>query len=240
MSSGRIYSGITAVTAELAELGVPKERTHPVEGYRYRSIDDLLAALAPLLAKHRVCIFPRVLDRQTREKKADGEATACSTVLRVAFDFVSAEDGSRHVAKVVGEALDPTDKGSSKALTAAYKNAVVQTFCIPSGISDDPEKPGVSPKSLRLPEPPQGWILWGAEIQDIVRSCETEAAIQLVQERNRDLLMSVGREMPSVYRDLGAAFERRREEIRSRLRLARRNGAGRRSAKSSKRDAEHV
>ena len=68
MAAPSIYGAINAVTAELAGSGIAKNRTNLVEGYKYRSIDDVLNRLAPLLAKHRLCVLPRVVDRTTFDR----------------------------------------------------------------------------------------------------------------------------------------------------------------------------
>jgi hypothetical protein len=65
-------------------------------------------------------------------------------------------------------------------------------------------------------EPMQGWTQWCLDIEDIVALCESEQAISIVQERNRDLLKALAREQPKLYAELGQAFVRRREILASR------------------------
>jgi hypothetical protein len=48
------------------------------------------------------------------------------------FNFVSALDGSKHTVKTFGEAMDSADKATNKAMSAAYKYAAFQAFCIPT------------------------------------------------------------------------------------------------------------
>jgi hypothetical protein len=45
---------------------------------------------------------------------------------------VSAEDGSMHTAIAYGEAMDSGDKATNKAMSAAYKYACMEVFCIPT------------------------------------------------------------------------------------------------------------
>ena len=131
--------------------------------------------------------------------------------------MTSVDDGSVHTVAVYGEALDPSDKATAKAMSAAYKSAMVQTFCIPVASSEDPD--GSSPRVSRRThssEPVQGWQQWAREIEDIVGICESDPAIDLVQERNRGLLRSLSREQPALYRELGESFEARRETLQKR------------------------
>ena len=62
----------------------------------------------------------------------------------------------------------------------------------------------------------QGWEQWARDIEDIIASCESEAAIDLVQERNRELLKSLSRERQDLYRELGEAVVARREAFQQR------------------------
>ena len=59
------------------------------------------------------------------------------TTLKVEFDFVSAEDGTKHVITTYGEAMDSADKSTNKAMSAAYKYACFQAFCIPTEGDND-------------------------------------------------------------------------------------------------------
>ncbi|GGE03065.1 hypothetical protein GCM10011515_23340 [Tsuneonella deserti] len=63
----RVYSAITAVAGALACDGVAKTRLNTRDQYLYRSIDDVLERLAPLLAQNRLCILPRVHERHTTD-----------------------------------------------------------------------------------------------------------------------------------------------------------------------------
>ena len=101
-------------------------------------------------------------------------------------------------------------------MSAAYKSAMVQTFCIPLAGSEDPDRssPRVSSRT-HAAEPVQGWQQWARDIEDIVGLCESEQAIDLVQERNRDLLTALSREQADLYRELGECFRARREALRS-------------------------
>ena len=63
MASPSVYGAIAAIIGELAQTGISKSRLNTIDDYRYRSIDDITGALAPLLAKYRLCVLPRVSKR---------------------------------------------------------------------------------------------------------------------------------------------------------------------------------
>jgi hypothetical protein len=94
-------------------------------------------ALSPLLSKHGLCILPRVTDRQVIERQNRQGTALFYVTLTVEFDFVAAEDGSKHTVITVGEAMDSGDKASNKAMSAAYKYAAFQAFCIPTEGDND-------------------------------------------------------------------------------------------------------
>ena len=217
MAAPSVYASINAVSAELAEHGIAKTHVNEVDDYQYRSIDDVLDRLAPVLAKHRLCVLPRALKRTIAERQDEGQRVLFHVSLKVAFTLTSVDDGSCHVVKAYGEALDPSDKATAKAMSAAYKTAMIQTFCIPLAGSEDPDR--ASPRATsrtHVPEPVQGWEQWARDIEDIVGLCESEQAIDLVQDRNRDLLRALGREQQELYRQLGDSIGARRAMLRQR------------------------
>ena len=216
MSAPSVYAAINAVSAELAQHGIAKSRTNEADDYKYRSIDDVLDRLAPLLAKHRLCVLPRVLKRSVEELRDEAGHTMFHVSLKVAFALTSVDDGSAHVVKLYGEALDVSDKATAKAMSAAYKSAVVQTFCIPIVGAEDPDRSSPRTSSrTHSAEPIQGWLQWIRDIEDIVGICESVQAIDLVQERNRDLLKALSRERADLYRELGECFGARREALQN-------------------------
>lgn len=133
----KVYLAISEVAAKLAKSGISKDRKNDQQGYKFRGIDDVYNALAPFLAEHKLCILPTVLARECVERTtAKGTALFYVTV-RVRFDVVSAEDGSKHEVVTYGEAMDTGDKATNKAMSAAYKYAAMQTFCIPTEGDND-------------------------------------------------------------------------------------------------------
>lgn len=130
---------------------------------------------------------------------------------------MSADDGSSHIVEVYGEALDSGDKGTAKAMSAAYKLAMLQAFCIP--VQDSVDADSISHKlaaKSHAPEPVQGWEQWVRDINDIAEVCESQQAIDVVQDRNRGLLKSLSRERAPLYAELGECFAKRRQVLRDR------------------------
>jgi hypothetical protein len=133
-----VYKAINAVQGELAQTGIAKNRKNMQgSGYMFRGIDDVYNALSPLLAKHGLCIMPRILKRELIERQSQKGGALFYVTVEAEFDFVCAEDGSTHTVRTFGEAMDSGDKATNKAMSAAYKYAAFQAFAIPTEGDND-------------------------------------------------------------------------------------------------------
>ena len=216
MRPPEVYRAINAVTAALAGEGIAKSRTNAIELYQYRSIDDVLNRLAPLIAEHRLCILPRVLERIITDRPSSATPMRVNILLRVAFDLVSVEDGSVHIVEAYGEALDDGDKGTAKAMSAAYKAVMLQAFCIPVAGTEDADAgmtARVARPSVLAGEPVEGWEQWAQGVMDTLGICESIAAVDRVQSGKRPQLRAISRERPDLYSALGECFARQREAL---------------------------
>lgn len=159
----KVYEKIAAVTAEMSRIGISKDSRNAQQGYMFRGIDAVYGTLSPLLAKHGLCILPRVVDRAVTERETKSGGVLFYSVLRVEFDFVAAEDGSKHTVCTVGEAMDSGDKSSNKAMSAAYKYACFQAFCIPTEGDNDAD----AHTHEVVQRAPDGYDRWKADIQAV-------------------------------------------------------------------------
>lgn len=132
-----VYSAIIKVMKAIGSSGISKDRKNEQQGYKFRGIDDVYNALNGILAEANLCILPRVLKRDVTERATQKGGVLFYVVLDMEFDFISAEDGSKHVVAVVGEAMDSADKATNKAMSAGYKYACMEAFCIPTEGDND-------------------------------------------------------------------------------------------------------
>lgn len=133
----QVYKAICAVAKEMSTEGISKARKNQQQGYSFRGIDDVYNSLAPMLARHSLVILPRMLSREVTERETAKGGTLFYVTVEAEFDFVSAEDGSKHTVRTFGEAMDSGDKATNKAMSAAYKYAAFQAFCIPTEGDND-------------------------------------------------------------------------------------------------------
>lgn len=173
-----VYQKIAVVQAELAKVGISKSRQNqaPGQNYNFRGIDEVYNTLAPLMANHGLCILPRIVEHSLNERgKTKNGAAIFSAVVTAEFDFVSADDGSIHVVRTMGEAMDSSDKATNKAMSAAYKYAALMTFAIPTeGDNDaDAHTPEVVATERPLPLSDGDW----AKIEMLVKATKTPVGV---------------------------------------------------------------
>lgn len=117
------------------------------QNYKFRSIDDFMTALNPAMAKAGVHIVPTVLQRITD----DSHTTSNNKVMRwvdVEMRFRIFGPAGDFVDVITwGEARDSADKGTNKAMTGAFKYAVMQAFMVPTQDLEDADQssPEVEP-----------------------------------------------------------------------------------------------
>jgi hypothetical protein len=124
-----IYRNIIAVMKEIGPLS--KDRKNTQQGYAFRGIDDLMNAISPVLSNHGV--FPTCLsvtDVLSENVTSKNGGAGYRQIRRYTFRFF-AEDGSFVDTTADGEAIDYGDKGSNKAYSVAYREAMFKMFVIP-------------------------------------------------------------------------------------------------------------
>lgn len=138
----KIYKQMLAVLADVGAIG--KNQKNVAQGYAFRGIDDMMNGLHPLFAKHGIFIIPDVIhEARTERATRDGKGVLIETLLTVKYTAY-ADDGSSVCGTVRGEGMDSGDKSSNKAMSAAFKYWLMQTFIVPTadiadGDRDDPQ-----------------------------------------------------------------------------------------------------
>lgn len=137
MSEGKIYAAINAVMNDVGAVG--KNDVNNFDKYKFRGIDAVMNALSPAMVKNHVFVTPEVLESSREERTNKNGGLMIYSVVKVKYTFYT-DDGSNVVAVVIGEAMDRSDKSTNKAMSAAFKYACFQTFCIPTEEMQDADK----------------------------------------------------------------------------------------------------
>lgn len=137
--AGLIHKAIVAIMA--TRPSVAKNRRNEKQGYAFRGIDDFYEELQAVMAEHGVHAYPaRIVDDTLMERKTEKGGTIIHVRQKTVVRFQHAEDASYVDVEVIGEAMDfGGDKASNKAMSAAMKYALRDTFLIPTGERTDTE-----------------------------------------------------------------------------------------------------
>ena len=153
-------SGINeAMLTVMREMGaIGKNQKNEQQKFKYRGISDIYDAAHKAMAAAGVYMLPEVLSHAREERAAKSGGNLIYTFLTVRYKFV-ATDGSFQECVVCGEGMDSGDKSSNKALAAAHKYAITQTFITPysemaDGDADTPEASTKQAGAMHTGNPP--------------------------------------------------------------------------------------
>lgn len=122
-----VYQRVLAVMADIDYI---QKGSKTVNGqYRFTSHDQVTAALHPHLVKHRLAVIPSMQDIVQ-----EGNRTQIKLFVR----FINVDNPiDEFTVSYPGYGVDSSDKGPGKAISYAYKYALLKTFNLETG--DDPD-----------------------------------------------------------------------------------------------------
>jgi hypothetical protein len=126
-----------ALNEVMKEVGaVAKKDRNASQGFNFRGIDAVVNAVSPALQKHGVIVVPSVEDYEYASVEIGKNRTVMGHVkVKVSYTFIGA-GGDAIKATVVGEAMDSGDKATAKAMSVAFRTALLQTLSLPT---DEPD-----------------------------------------------------------------------------------------------------
>lgn len=131
-----INERMVEVTKRIAREGIGKTRSNTHQGYKFRGVDEVMNAFAPLLADAGLYLRPAYSERTVIERQGKSGVLIYVTV-KGDFTFTDDKGDAVTVGPFYGEAMDSGDKATNKAMAAAFKYAMFQTFCVPlEGVTD--------------------------------------------------------------------------------------------------------
>ncbi len=141
MPPAEIYKLMPLVIRDVG--AIPKANQNKAQNYRFRSIDDVLNAIHPVLVQHNVAISFETTDYKTdvttrKVGNKESQVYRATLLMRVTF---WASDGSSITSTAAGEGLDyGGDKATNKAMSAAFKYACFFGLAIPFVETDDSDR----------------------------------------------------------------------------------------------------
>jgi hypothetical protein len=160
-----IHQRLVAILAALPAIG--KDAYNQQQQFHYRSHDQVLNALNPLLAAFGVFVVPYVMKRSTAQRATRSGGVMYEVNLHVQYEFFGLA-GDSVQASAWGEGTDSGDKATNKAMTMAFKNVIAQVFAVSTEEAQDSD--GTTPEATtgrvsghqshpqgqRAPGPPPG------------------------------------------------------------------------------------
>lgn len=121
----------------MKEIGpVTKDQKNVQQGFKFRGIDQFVNALHPALVRNGVFMSPECVSENHELKevvRSTGKAGVDKHVsIQMKYHFYAEDGSSVTVGPIPAEGLDSGDKATNKALSAALKYALIQTFSIPT------------------------------------------------------------------------------------------------------------
>jgi hypothetical protein len=137
--------------AVMQDVGaVRKGEKNAAQGFNFRGIDSVVNAVAPALKKNGVLVVPALQSVEYAQVEVGKNRTPmlqCRVIVQYVF---AAEDGTTLAASVAAEALDSGDKATAKAMSVAFRTALLQALCLPTD-EPDPDH-DVYERAAQLPE----------------------------------------------------------------------------------------
>ena len=147
--TGQIHEALAAVMADCTHVAKRDRNDH--QRFMFRGIDAVVNAVGPILREHHVTVRPVVqhVSYDVVQTTTGKPATAC----RVIVDYVfGAPDGSEITATVAAEAWDSGDKAAPKAMSVAFRTALLQTLALPT---DEPDPDSHTFERQQVTQQPQ-------------------------------------------------------------------------------------
>ena len=139
---------IAAISGELG--AIPKTRPPgSTVSYAFRSIDDVMNALNPLLSSAGVTITGKVIERSlTTIVSKSGTTGYCAEVI---YELTVSDGNEQYTTEEWAMSIDYGDKAATQAMSMAYKYALIRLFVVTTKdlIANDADN-----RAVEMPEQP--------------------------------------------------------------------------------------
>lgn len=150
---------VQALSAVMSDVGaVRKEQVNQHQRFNFRGVDAVVNAVSPALRKWGVVVAPTLLEKELKESKTAKGAIMANVYVTVRYTFYGPA-GDKIEATVAAESFDSGDKATAKAMSVAFRTALLQTLALPTDEIDDPdhvtyERAASTPATSPAPTPP--------------------------------------------------------------------------------------
>jgi hypothetical protein len=132
-TSGNAVERLSAVMRDVQSLG--KRERNEQFGFNFRGVDSVMNAVGPALRDHGLVVSSIVHDVRIDSYQTTKNTVMNRAIIKAEYRF-TAPDETYVSAMAWGEASDTMDKSVPKAMSVAYRTAILQALCLPT---HDPE-----------------------------------------------------------------------------------------------------
>lgn len=141
MTAPKIYKALKGVQDYMIKNPIAKEGVNSFQKYKYRGIDQIIQSFSKPLHDNSVLTVVQPDLKVSTKFLDDGRSTLTRVV--GTLRFISTEDGSYVDRSYVGHSKSQQGKDLESARSFAYRNALLETFCVPFEGVVEPELEGV-------------------------------------------------------------------------------------------------
>lgn len=130
---------VQALSAAMDDIGaVRKDQINQHQRFNFRGVDSVVNAASPAFRRHGIVVAPTVLEKELKESRTAKGAVMANVYLTVRYTFYGPR-GDSISATVASESFDSGDKATAKAMSVAFRTALLQTLALPTDEIDDPD-----------------------------------------------------------------------------------------------------
>lgn len=190
----KIQEALANVMADVQ--AVAKKERNNAQGFNFRGIDSVVNAVAPALRAHKVVVVPLVEDYTYNTVEVGKNRTSMAHVIVTVRYRFTGEEGDSLDALVIGEAMDSGDKAVAKAMSVAFRIALLQALALPT---DEPDPDASSYERSEAKPKADSEMLAGFE-WSLANSKDLEALSSIATDLNRyDISDETRAHLRSVY-----------------------------------------
>ena len=137
----QVYKALQNIQEFLFKNPIGKDMVNSFQKYKYRGIDQVIQTFSKPLYENKILTVVQPDLRVSTKIMEDGRTTLTRVV--GTLRFICTEDGSHVDRSYVGHSKSQQGKDLESARSFAYRNALLETFCVPFEEIVEPELEGV-------------------------------------------------------------------------------------------------
>ena len=134
--TGETPTVVQALSLVMADIGaVAKAGVNQQQRFYFRGVDAVVNAASPAFRRRGVVVVPSLLEKSRSSSQTKSGSSLNVVEVTVQYTFYGPA-GDSVCAVVAAEAFDSGDKATAKAMSVAFRTALLQTLALPTDEAD--------------------------------------------------------------------------------------------------------